>query len=292
MGWITLPAESIRIWENDPPGSGLFPNDAKNLGLPTLTPYLIEDGKSRPVIIVAPGGGFQDRMPYEGRPIAEWLKSIGISAFVLNYRVAPYPPATSIRDAVRAVRYIRYHAQQLRIDPNRIGMIGFSAGGYLTVVLGTDYDNGIVEPGSRDAFIRSILVEPEDQRDPINQTSAELNAMILCYAGTEISKNDVVGELPEGITLDDFIHAASPCHHVNAKTPPAFIWVTADDEFGICLQNLHFAQALSNHRIPYEFHIFSRGSHGRGLGTEEPALAVWTKLCAGWLGRLWPEIQR
>ena len=176
--------KDIKLWERNVPDADLVSSigDLNNEGLPTLTPYLLEGENLRAAIIVCPGGSFQFRAPGEGDPIAKWLNRIGINAFVLNYRVAPYTPFTSTKDAVRAVRYLRYHAQEFNIDPARIGMIGFSAGGYLTAFVGTHYDNGMIEPESRNAQLMSMLLGEPDALDPIDQNEfeTECDHSLLC----------------------------------------------------------------------------------------------------------------
>jgi acetyl esterase/lipase len=284
--------KDIKLWEKNLPDTELVSSieDLNNEGLPTLTPYLLKCEKLRPAIIVCSGGAFQYRASHEGEPIAEWLNEIGINAFVLNYRVTPYTPFTSIKDAVRAVRYIRYNALELNIDPERIGMIGFSAGGYLTAFIGTHFDNGIIEPESRNAQIMSMLFGKLDFNDPIDQTSSRLNALILCYAETApFSKKKLPPGtlLPKDITTDEFIDFTSTHKHVTAKTPPTFLWVTATDHLNFQRQNLLFAQALSEQNLPFELHIFSKGPHGLGLGKDEPAVAIWPNLCENWLQGLW-----
>ena len=287
----------LNFGKKNPPDADLVSStvDLNNEGLPTLTPYLLKEEKLHPAIIVCPGGAFQYRASHEGEPIAKWLNEIGINAFVLNYRVAPYTPFTSTKDAVRAVRYIRYHAPELNIDPDRIAMMGFSAGGYLTAFIGTHFDNGMIEPESRNAQIMSILLGELDFSDPIAQTSSKLNALILCYAETspfsfskeKLEKLPPGSLLPKDITMDEFIDFTSTHKHVTAKTPPAFLWVTATDDFNFQRQNLNFAQALSQQNLSFELHIFSKGDHGLGLGKDEPAVAIWPKLCENWLQRLW-----
>jgi acetyl esterase/lipase len=286
----------IKLWEKNLPDAGLVSAtvDLNNEGLPTLTPYLLKEEQLHPAIIVCPGGAFQYRASHEGEPIAKWLNQIGITAFVLNYRVAPYTPFTSIKDAVRAVRYVRYHALELNIDPERIGMIGFSAGGYLTAFIGTHFDNGMIEPESRKAQMMSILLgelaHARHCNDPIDQTSSKLNALILGYAETSpFSKEKLPPDslLPKDITMDEFIDFTSNHKHVTAKTPPAFLWVTATDDFNFQRQNLLFAQALSEQNLSFEFHIFSTGHHGLGLGKDEPAVAIWPELCENWLQGIW-----
>lgn len=148
--------------------------DLNNEGLPTLTPYLLKGDKPRPAIIVCPSGSFQFRASDEGKTIAKWLNQIGINAFVLNYRFYPFTPFTSTKDAVRAVRYIMYHALEFNIDPERIGMIGFLAGGYLTAFVGTRFDNEVIERNSRNAKIMSMILGESDFNDPIDKTSYKL----------------------------------------------------------------------------------------------------------------------
>ena len=280
--------KDIKLWEKSAPDADLIASvgDIQNEGLPTLTPYLLAGEKHRPAIIVCPGGSFQFRAPSEGEPIAKWLNQIGINAFVLNYRVAPFSPFTATKDAVRAVRYIRYHAQALRIDPQQIGMMGFSAGGYLTAFVGTHYDNGMTKPESRNAQMMSMLLGEPDSDDPVDHTSAKLHAMVLCYAETApFSKGRLPPDslLAKDITVDELIGFTANHKHVTAKTPPAFLWITATDHWNFQRQNLLFAQALNALGLPFDLHIFSKGPHGLGLGEAEPTVAIWPKLCENWL---------
>lgn len=279
---------NIKLWEENIPDADLISTigDINNEGCPSLTPYLLKGEQTRPAIIVCPGGSFQFRAPGEGKPIAEWLNQIGIHAFVLNYRVAPFTPFTSTKDAVRAVRYIRYHALKFNVDPERIGMIGFSAGGYLTAFVGTRFDNGIDKPNSRDAQLMSTLLGESDLNDPIDQTSSKLNAIILCYGETapfSMEKLPSDYRLAEDITVDELIGFTSNHMYVTAKTPPTFLWVTATDEWNFQRQNLLLAQALNVLNLPFDFHIFSKGPHALGLGEAELTVAIWPKLCENWL---------
>lgn len=260
--------------------------DMNNEGQPSITPYLLKGETLRPAMIVCPGGAFAFRAPNEGKPIAKWLNQIGINAFVLNYRVAPFTPFTSTKDAVRAVRYIRYHALKFNIDPERIGMIGFSAGGYITSFVGTRFDNGITEQDSRNAQITSMLLGEPDLNDPIDQTSSKLNAIILCYAETApFSEKKLPAEslLTKDITMDELIDFTSNHKYVTEKTPPTFLWITAMDQWNFQSKNFLFAQALNKLNKPFDFHIFSQGPHGLGLAEDEPTVAIWTKLCENWL---------
>ncbi|MBK9220000.1 MAG: alpha/beta hydrolase [Uliginosibacterium sp.] len=281
-------SNELKLWEKGAPDADLFSTvgDLNNEGLPTLTPYLLAGAERRPAMIVCPGGSFQFRAPNEGEPIARWLNQIGFNAFVVNYRVAPFSPFTSSKDAVRAVRLVRYHAQAFNIYPERIGMIGFSAGGYLTAFVGTRFENGVMEPGSREAQIMSRLLGEPDLNDPVDQTSARLNAMVLCYGETSpFSKEKLPPDslLPKDISVDEFIGFTSNHQHISANTPPTFLWVTATDHWNFQRQNLLFAQVLNEQNLPFDLHVFTKGPHGLGLGEDEPTVAIWTKLCESWL---------
>jgi len=217
----------VKLWDKNVPDADSFSTvgDLNNEGLPTLTPYLLEGEEARPAIIVCPGGSFQFRADNEGEPIAKWLNKIGINAFVLNYRVAPFTPFTSTKDAVRAVRYVRYHAREFNVDPERIGMMGFSAGGYLTAFVGTRFDNGIMEPGSREAQVMSMLLGEPDFDDPIDQTSSRLNAIVLCYAETSpFAKEKLPADslLINDITVNELVDFTSSHKHVTGENAADF----------------------------------------------------------------------
>lgn len=150
----------MNLWEENTPG--LAPGDSP----PTLEPYIIDAplGRSTAAVIICPGGGYARRADHEGRPVAQWLNSLGISAFVLHYRVAPYRHPYPLLDAKRAIRLVRHRASQWNIDPHRIGVLGFSAGGHLAATLATHFDGG--DPMAA---------------DPIERQSSRPDLAILCY---------------------------------------------------------------------------------------------------------------
>src|SRR5690606_22698247 len=129
-----------------------------------MTPYLLEDDGPHPVVIVCPGGGYGMRAAHEGEPVARWLNSAGVSAFVLHYSVAPAQYPTALREAQRAIRTIRARAAEWRLDPARVGILGFSAGGHLASTAGLHYDSG-----------------KPDAADPIERQSSRPDLMVLCY---------------------------------------------------------------------------------------------------------------
>lgn len=234
---------------------------------PILTPYLVKDSPQRSAVIVFPGGGYTKRADHEGEPVAKWLNTLGIHAFVLHYRVAPYKHPAPLADAQRAVRLVRHHAQQWDIDNNKIGILGFSAGGHLAASLATLHQ---LETGA--------------EGDEVDRLSAKPDLAILCYPVISMgefthagSKNNLIGDENELIQL------LSPHKNVNEQTPPMFIWHTADDA-GVPVENsLFMAKALSAQQIPFGLHIYPNGRHGLGLATETNDVSTWTDSCAIWL---------
>ncbi|MCM8901920.1 alpha/beta hydrolase [Caldicoprobacter algeriensis] len=261
--------EEILLWPNGVSGAK---GDTKE-DTPSIVPYIVNSGDARGAIIICPGGGYVRRACHEGEPVALWLNSIGISAFVLNYCVAPsYRYPYPFMDMQRVIRYVRYNAADWNIEPNHIGIMGFSAGGHLASTVGTHFDNGSA-----------------DVEDPINRMSCRPDAMILCYPvitfgeyrhhGSMVS---LIGENPS----DELIKLLSNELHVMPDTPPAFLWHTADDQAVHVQNSLLFAEALRRCGVPFELHIYPHGRHGLGLALGEPSVSSWTELCARWLKNL------
>jgi acetyl esterase/lipase len=239
---------------------------------PRLTPYVLTDQQPQSAIVICPGGGYTRRAEHEGAPVARWLNSLGIAAFVLDYRVAPYQHPWPLRDAQRALRSIRHHAQAWRIDPQRLGVLGFSAGGHLAATLGTQYDQG----------------SPHAD-DPIERQSCRPTLMVLCYPVITFGPYRHQGSMRSLLGDDpppDLQRLLSIETQVTRQTPPAFIWHTADDASVPVQNSLLFAQALSDHQVPFELHVYPHGTHGAGLATHDPRLSSWPLLCATWLARL------
>ncbi|MGO4183988.1 alpha/beta hydrolase [Paenibacillus sp. TAF43_2] len=238
-------------------------------GDPTLTPYLVQSAVPTAAIIVCPGGAYGMLADHEGEPIAHWFNSIGISAFVLKYRFAPYKYPVPMLDAQRAIRYVRHHAKDWNIDAERVGVIGFSAGGHLVSTVGTHYDRG-----------RMVDL------DPIERESSRPDLLILCYPVISFgefrhhhSMINLLGEFPS----EEQRHDLSNELQVTADTPPAFLWHTADDEAVSVENSLLFAQALYRNHVPCEMHMFESGPHGMGLAENDASVGMWTLLCREWL---------
>ncbi len=258
----------IRLWEEEVPGY----DPSLPQAVPNLTPYLLKGEDTTAAVIVCPGGGYHMKAAHEGEPVALWLNSIGISAFVLDYRVHPYQHPYPMMDAQRAIRFVRSQAETYGIDPLRIGILGFSAGGHLAATAGTHYGLG----------------DPEAV-DPVERVSSRPDSMVLCYAVISFqtyrhagSRDALIGNAPS----EELIAYLSNETQVTADTCPTFLWHTADDA-GVPVENsLQFATALSRCQVPFALHVFPKGRHGVGLAQDQPELGVWTDLCSQWFGQI------
>ncbi|SFU35399.1 alpha/beta hydrolase fold [Clostridium sp. DSM 8431] len=242
---------------------------SKESQIPSITSYLIEDNKIHPAIIVLPGGGYEFLADHEGEPIAKWLNTLGINAFVLKYRIAPeYKHPSPLHDAQRAIRYVRYNAKEFNINAEKIGILGFSAGGHLAASASVFFDNGMVGP-----------------LDEIDKVSCRPDMSILCYPVINLqeyahlgSRNNLIGE-----DAPEYLAAELSCEkQVKKDTPPAFIWTTAEDTTVPPENSMLYAKALKDRGIPFELHVFPKGHHGLGLTDEVPYVKRWANLCADW----------
>lgn len=209
-------------------------------------------------VVVAPGGGYSI-LAYnlEGTEVAEWLNSIGVSAFVFKYRVPrrpdqpkDLPPLQPLQDAQRAIRLVRSRAPEMGIDPKKIGMLGFSAGGNLTVRTSTQFESKTYEP-----------------IDKIDEISPRPDFAILIYPAYCAPKNEV--KLAEGLS-------------VPKNSPPMFFAHAIDDNYGPENSMAVFFE-LKKHKIPAELHVYSGGGHGFGLRPSKKTSAQWPTHCEAWL---------
>ena len=262
----SLSAETIKLWEAAAPGAlGTAPDD-----IPTLTPFIPKERANGAAIIVCPGGGYTRLADHEGRPVAEWLNTLGITAFVLKYRLGPkYHHPAPLQDAARAVRLVRSHAAEWKLDPRRIGVLGFSAGGHVASTIGTHFDAG-----------------QANAADAIERVSSRPDLVVLIYPVITMgefthagSKKQLLGDSP----TPDMVKLLSNEAQVTKETPPTFLVHTANDA-GVPVENsLHFAEALRKAGVAFEMHIYERGRHGFGMGGNDPILATWPARCADWL---------
>lgn len=236
---------------------------------PRLTPFLLGGSEPTGAVIVCPGGGYAGRAPHEGAPVAEWLNSLRIAAFVLDYRVAPHRHPLPLGDAQRAIRTVRQRAQEWRIRPDHIGILGFSAGGHLAASAGTHFDSG----------------KPQ-AADPIERQSCRPDALVLCYAVLSFGEFRHQGSMvnllgPE--PPEELRRLMSNELQVTSDTPPTFLWHTGDDA-GVPVENsLLFAGALRRNGVPFALHVFPHGRHGLGLASDDPVVGAWPGLCGRWL---------
>ncbi len=261
--------ETIPLWENRAPGA-LGDADTDR---PTLTIFRAAGRQTGGTsVIVAPGGGYVNlSMDKEGRQIASWFNAMGVTAFVLKYRLGPrYHHPIELGDAQRAIRLVRSQAMQFGVAPDRIGMMGFSAGGHLAATAGTKFDDGnasapdeVDRVGSRPDFL--ILAYPVISFDPA-----------IAHAG---SVRSLLGENPAPALLQEL----SADLHVTAQTPPTFLFSTNADSAVPAENTIRFYLALRQAKVPAEMHIFENGPHGVGLDLGDPALSLWPTLLTNWL---------
>jgi acetyl esterase/lipase len=261
----------LPLWPDGAPGAlGHEPKD-----IPTLTVYFPDAGTATgAAMVICPGGGYGALAPHEGEGYAHWLAQQGIACFVLKYRLGSsgYRHPRMLEDAARAVRMVRFHAAEWKVDPTKIGIIGSSAGGHLASTLLTHFDAG-----------------KADATDPIDRISCRPDLGVLCYAvitmGDEThhgSRDNLLGKDPS----PELIRELSNELHVTKDTPPCFIFHTYDDTAVPVENSLMFAEALRQAGVPFELHVYQHGAHGMGLGTKsaDPALMhEWTHECQRWL---------
>lgn len=258
----------IVLWENGAPGAV----GKESQDIPTITPFFpAKDKATGAAIIVCPGGGYARLSDIkEGSAVAEWLNSLGITAFVLKYRLGMrYHQPAPEQDAARAIRTVRSRAKEWNIDPARIGILGFSAGGHLASTLGTHR-----------------MPQEAYPKDDIELASAWPNLMVLLYPVITMgdfthkgSKLNLLGEKP----TPELIKRYSNELQVTKETPPTFLVHTMTDP-GVPVENtMLFAAALRQAGVPFEVHIYEQGPHGFGLAPANPILASWAERCADWL---------
>lgn len=240
--------------------------------VPRLTPYLLPGPRPRACIIVCPGGGYWRRADHEGAPVSRWLNQLGLASVVLDYRVQHRFPA-SLQDAQRAVQTVRHRSAEWGIDPARIGILGFSAGGHLAASAATLFTDG--DPAAA---------------DPIARHSSRPDAAVLCYPVISASEVRHHGSIEMLLGKEPWADAArrqvSLEFQVTPRTPPTFLWHTSDDGAVPVANALRFAEAMAAAKVLCELHVFPHGRHGMGLAAEDPTVSQWTVQCARWLGDL------
>ena len=260
----------FRLWDSNAPGAlGNEPHD-----IPILTPYLPTSTPSTGAcMLVFPGGGYGVLAEHEGEDYALFLNTLGIAAFVLQYRLGThgYRHPVMFQDATRAMRVLRSRAKEWNLDKTKIGVIGSSAGGHLAATLLTHFDNG-----------------DRNSDDSIERESSRPALGVLCYAVISMgahahqgSKENLLGKNPS----PELIEFLSNELHVSAQTPPCFVWHTWEDK-GVKIENsLQFVAALNQYDVPFDFHVYQNGPHGIGLADKPPFQNPhpWSRDLALWL---------
>ncbi len=255
----------IQLWQGEAPDTAICGNQAQ----PSLDAYPVEGSKG--AIVVCPGGGYGHKAPHEGAPVAKMLNEAGISAYVLDYRVRPFRLETAVGDALRAIRVLKSMGYE------KVGILGFSAGGHLAGAAATLYDAG-----------------KPDSEDPIERFSSRPDAFVSCYGATSFREflrgreangnawpSRVLGEerVEDNATVDRY----SAEMNVTPDTPTGFLWHTADDKVVPVECALRLAAALRAQGVMCEMHIYPHGPHGMGLAQEDPVVGQWTAQAQKWL---------
>lgn len=265
----TAPAE--RLWAGDAPGAkGKTEND-----IPTLAAYFPEKAdKPMPAVVICPGGGYAGlAAQHEGKDYALFLNQRGIAGFVLRYRLGSkgYRHPVMLQDAARALRTVRANAEKWGIDPNRIGVMGSSAGGHLAATLLTKFDGG----------------DPQ-AADPVDRVSSRPDFGILCYPVITMGKYTHGGSRDNLLGRDaspEQLRDLSAELNVRPDTPPCFLFHTYADN-GVPVQNsIDFARALAEQKVPVDLHVYEKGGHGMGLRAKYPYTNAhpWTRDLDFWL---------
>ncbi len=266
---VAAPQEML-LWPDGAPGA--LGNEAKDK--PKLIAYLPEKDKANgAAIVICPGGGYGHlAMDHEGHQIGQWLNSIGVAGFIVDYRHRSkgYGHPAPLQDAQRAIRTVRARAKEWNVDPQRIGILGFSAGGHLASTAATHFDDG-----------------KKDSKDPIEQAGCRPDFAVLCYAVIAFDEPYThVGSQRNllGANADpELMKSLSNEKQVTAKTPPTFLWHTTEDN-GVPPENsVQFYLACVKNKVPAELHIYEKGRHGVGLGKGIPGTENWSAACEAWM---------
>ena len=258
----------IRLWDGPAPlAIGTYDADVPALEL--FAPA--GDLAARGCVLICPGGGYGFLAPHEGATVGAFLASNGILGAVLRYRLGPrYRHPAPLLDASRAMRLLRHRAGELRIDPRRVAVLGFSAGGHVASTLSTHFDAGDAKA-----------------TDAVDRESSRPDAAILCYPVITMtspfthagSRNNLIGT-PADAAL---VERLSNERQVTSQTPPTFVFHTADDAHVPIENALLYVDALRRAKVSFEAHLYERGEHGVGLASDDPRLGTWGPLMVSWL---------
>lgn len=273
IGWGTPPPDTqakLLLWPQGAPGA----MGKEETDTPWIWLYpAAADKANGAAVVICPGGGYGGlATAHEGNEVAKWWNSLGVSAFVLKYRVAPYKHPAPMNDVQRALRLVRSKAAEWKIDPARVGIMGFSAGGHLASTAATH-------------FVESDNAEAKDE---IDRLSCRPDFAVLCYPVITFtqelhmhagSRRNLLGDKPEA----EMIKLMSNELQVTERTPPTFLFHTAEDA-GVPPENsVLFFEACRKAKVPVEMHIYQKGRHGVGLASDDAVLGTWTSRLKDWV---------
>jgi acetyl esterase/lipase len=268
MSNVNAQNTTIVLWPDGAPGAvGKLPED-----IPAITAYPApKDKATGAAVVVFPGGGYSHLSEIkEGSDVAVMFNKLGITAFVLKYRLGMrYHQPAPLLDGARAVRTVRSRAKEWNIDPVKIGILGFSAGGHLAATLATHFDAGKADAAD---FIDRVSSRP----DLVMLIYPVITMGEFTHAG---SKKNLLGENPSA----ELVKLYSNELQVAKDTPPTFLVHTTTDPAVPVENSMLFAEALRKAKVPFEMHIYEQGPHGFGMAPADPYLNSWVDRCADWL---------
>ena len=265
------------LWPDGPPDAG-----GKEEGdLPRLIITQVASEVPTAAVVILPGGGYHGHaMEHEGYQFADWFAAIGIQTAICTYRLRGkgndgkgYGHPSPMQDAQRAIQTLRARAKELNIDPERVGVIGFSAGGHLCSTVSTHFLNA-----------------KSTGEDPVARVSSRPDFSILCYPVIAFGKHythrgsqqNLIGPKPDPKLIEELSNE----RQVTNETPPTFIFHTAEDTVVPVENSLQYYLALQRNSVPSELHVFPKGRHGVGLARQLPGASQWPELCRQWLSRI------
>ena len=261
--------------------------EVDNVSRPTMTVYSPEEKNTGAAVVVFPGGGYQVlAIDLEGTEVCDWLTSKGITCVLLKYRVTnvgpypksgPYPESPmALEDAQRTLGLVRLHATEWRIDPHKIGVLGFSAGGHLSAAISTHFEKRLYPAV-----------------DAADKESCRPDFAVAIYPG-HLSLSAAEWDAQQGArkfvvhhpAAADKEYSLNPDLHVNSQTPPTFLLQAEDDHVDNVDDSLAYYIALKNAEVPVEMHLYPQGGHSFGLRRTKSSITDWPQLVGTWLGTI------
>lgn len=268
---IAAEPEKVALW----PGPAPLSHGTSDADVPFMLVHRVPADRScGAAFVICPGGGYgRLATEHEGTHVARWCNGLGMTAFVLHYRVgtAGYHHPAQLLDVQRAVRHLRAHADRYGIDPGRIGVIGFSAGGHLASMAATLFDE-------RPAGTTADAVDSASARPDVAVLAYPVISLVEPYAHKG-SRDNLLGPEP----APDLARALSTDRRVTEATPPTFLFQTDSDQSVPAENATSFYLACRRHKVPAELHAFEHGPHGLGLALGDPELSHWAEHLAAWL---------